>query len=365
MSSKPVFVATHPRACSTAFERVFMTRRNSLQCVHEPFGDAFYYGPERLGSRFEGDEKAKEREESGFSQSTFKTILDRLDREGEEGKRVFIKDITHYLVPPSKQDARLAPSLYNPKRGVDTNGGANDGDSGIVLSDSQSHPGTPKNPPFPYSTPSEPNNPTVIPKEILEKFHFTFLIRHPRNAIPSYYRCCVPPLVEKTGFHEFMPSEAGYDELRRVFDYCKDTGIVGPAVCGEQSGAEANNGQVEICVIDADDLLDDPEGILRQYCTSINVPFCGEMLKWNDEDQLVAKEAFEKWNGFHEDAIHSTDLKPRQHHKAPKSDEQLFADWKEKYGQKGAEIIRDTVAENVADYEYLKGFAIKPMNVNA
>ena len=59
-----------------------MTRRNTLQTIHEPFGDAFYYGPERMGSRFENDEKA--RAESGFAESTFKTILDRIDREAAE-----------------------------------------------------------------------------------------------------------------------------------------------------------------------------------------------------------------------------------------------------------------------------------------
>lgn len=59
--------------------KVFMTQRKTIQCVHEPFGDAFYYGPERLSERFENDEQA--RIDSGFSQSTFKTILDRLDRE--------------------------------------------------------------------------------------------------------------------------------------------------------------------------------------------------------------------------------------------------------------------------------------------
>ena len=59
-----------------------MTRRNSLQTIHEPFGDAYYYGPERMGSRFEEDEQA--REESGFATSTFKTILDRIEHEGEE-----------------------------------------------------------------------------------------------------------------------------------------------------------------------------------------------------------------------------------------------------------------------------------------
>lgn len=59
-----------------------MTRRDSLQCVHEPFGDAFYYGPERLGSRYETDEEA--RNNSGFSNTTYKTVLDRLDRESVE-----------------------------------------------------------------------------------------------------------------------------------------------------------------------------------------------------------------------------------------------------------------------------------------
>ena len=176
---------------------------------------------------------------------------------------------------------------------------------------------SPKSPPFPYDTPAEPSNPTVVPREILERFHFTFLIRHPKFAIPSYYRCCIPPLVERTGFNPFMPSEAGYDELRALFDYCKETGLVGPKVCGRE---EANNipygkdSEIEICVIDADDLLDDPEGVLRKYCTSIGLTFEPEMLNWdNEEDHVYAKEAFEKWNGFHDDAIYSKDLKPRAH----------------------------------------------------
>lgn len=49
--------------------------------------------------------------------------------------------------------------------------------------------------------------------------------------------------------------------------------------------------------------------------------------------------------------------------KAPKSDDQLFAEWKEKYGEKAANVIKDTVAENVADYEHMKQYAIKPRNL--
>ena len=59
-----------------------MTRRDTLRCVHEPFGDAFYFGPERLSERYEADEKA--RAHSGFSDSTYKTILDRIDSENAE-----------------------------------------------------------------------------------------------------------------------------------------------------------------------------------------------------------------------------------------------------------------------------------------
>ena len=112
-----------------------------------------------------------------------------------------------------------------------------------------------------------------------------------------------------------MPSEAGYEELRRLFDYCKDTGLVGPAVCDRANqGLEINPEDVEICVIDADDLLDDPEGILRKYCTSIGLEFNQEMLEWDsDEAHEFAKAQFEKWDGFHDDAIGSKDLKPRAH----------------------------------------------------
>jgi hypothetical protein len=59
-----------------------MTRHDTLQCVHEPFGDAYYFGPERLAERYENDPKA--RKESGYEESTFRTIFDRIARENSE-----------------------------------------------------------------------------------------------------------------------------------------------------------------------------------------------------------------------------------------------------------------------------------------
>ncbi len=241
-----------------------------------------------------------------------------------QGKRLFIKDITYYMVPPDGKPATIAPSLGRLERGVGTTattieGSQSNGTSagghidGEVRSNGNNH----------EHAKIEPENPTVIPKEILEKFHFTFLIRHPRSSISSFFRCTVPPLDSMTGFYEFMPSEAGYDELRRVFDYLRAVGQVGPAVAGKEvdgSGmnlngiANGHSGNVEICVVDADDLLDNPTGIIEAFCKSVGLEYDPGMLNWDsEEDHNHAKEAFEKWKGFHEDAMDSGELRPRRH----------------------------------------------------
>lgn len=175
-----------------------------------------------------------------------------------QGKRVFIKDMAYYLFAPDGKPTSAARSLGGP----------------------------------------EPGNPTRLPVDILKRFHFTFLIRHPRRAIPSYYRCTIPPLDEVTGFYNFMPSEAGYEELVKLFDFLVETGIVD---------------KKQITVVDADDMLDNPEEVIRQFCDKVGLDFQPEMLKWRDEDRDHAAELFAKWNGFHDDAIKSSSLEARTH----------------------------------------------------
>jgi hypothetical protein len=355
MSGKPIFCATHPRACSTAFERVFMTRKD-LQCVHEPFGDAYYFGPERLGDRYEGAENEKERQESGFANSTYRSIFDKIAKDNAEGKRAFIKDMAQYWVPPTgkPRPATICPSMSNYRRGVGTNT--------TELSPVQTREDRP-GPPYPYDTKGEPGNPTVLPKDLLATYHFIFLIRHPKYSIPSYYRCVIPPLSKLTGWDHFRKDEAGYVELRELFDYLRNEGLVGPKSAGQANQTNGANGSehgVEICVVDADDLLDNPSGMIEAVCKTTGIDYKPEMLVWDtEEDQTLAKEAFEKWKGFHEDAIDSTMLRARTHKKAQKTKEEEDAEWKEKYGEDGAKLIRETVDENVEHYEYLKQFAIK------
>ena len=93
-----------------------MTRRDDIQCVHEPFGDAFYYGPERLSDRFEDDEQA--RLDSGFSQSTFKTVLDRLEREASHVRLSLSLSLSGLFIPA--RDLRNTPKLCGNTLQMDT-----------------------------------------------------------------------------------------------------------------------------------------------------------------------------------------------------------------------------------------------------
>lgn len=337
--------------------------RPDLACVHEPFGDAFYFGPERMGRRYENDEEA--RKSSGFENTTYRTVFDRLEREGADGKRIFIKDIIHYLLPPDAKPPQIAPSLLPKKRGIGTETNGTNGQDGTNGPNSTRR--------FPYGTMAEPGNPTVIPGDMLRQFHFTFLIRDPHYSIPSYYRCTIPPLDKVTGFYEFYSSEAGYDEVRRVFDYLVTSGIVGPTFASAPSTpAKASNEfrslnrndkstqNLNICVIDADDLLDNPRQMIEAYCDAVGLDFTPEMLHWEDEEnQKRAREAFEKWPGFHEDAIDSTELRARKHKKAKKTEDEYDREWAHKYGLKGANVIRQNVDANIDTYNYLKQFALK------
>ncbi|KAH0524554.1 hypothetical protein TsFJ059_007050 [Trichoderma semiorbis] len=212
--------------------------------------------------------------------------------------------MAYYLVPPDGKPSQIAPSLGGGK---------------------------------------EPGNPTVLPVDILKRFHFTFLIRHPKRSIPSYYRCTIPPLSEITGFDYFMPNEAGYVELVRLLDFLLERGIVD---------------RDHITAIDADDLLDKPEPIIREYCARIGIDFKPEMLKWTEEDREYAAQMFAKWNGFHDDALKNSCFQARSHAQKTSTVESENKEWADKYGPEAQKVIRQTVDDNIPHYEYLKQFCI-------
>ncbi|MCJ1472796.1 hypothetical protein MMC13_001445 [Lambiella insularis] len=302
MVQKPIFL-------------VFMTCHDNVVCYHEPFGDSFYYGPERISPTYMHNEVATKK--SGFEKSTYDVVLCNILSHAENSnRRVFVKDIAYHIVSPIHTNASVAPSL-------------------------QRYGTTPVN--------TKLTNPAVLPPSILCRFQFTFLVRNPSTAIPSLYRCTVPPLSEKTGMHKFLTSEIGYREMRLLVDYLY---------------ADNTHSRDEICLIDADDLLEDPAGIVRAYCQRVDLPFNESMLKWgSEEDQARAVKAFAKYYGYHEDAIESTGINPQPNPKRYyRSTAEEDVEWRSKYGEEGAAKIREVVDENMNDYKYLRQFALVPFS---
>jgi hypothetical protein len=60
-----------------------MTCRDTLTCAHEPFGDAWYFGPERLSTRYGSEAEVKEalEKQEGMGNVTYKQVLDSLDNQ--------------------------------------------------------------------------------------------------------------------------------------------------------------------------------------------------------------------------------------------------------------------------------------------
>jgi hypothetical protein len=107
------------------------------------------------------------------------------------------------------------------------------------------------------------DNTSLIPNSLLldPSIHHTFLIRHPSKAIPSYEKLCFPG--SDTGFEYFDPKEAGYRELRMLFDILKKEGR-------------------QPLLIESEELLKDPKGVMGMWCADSGIDFDESMLEWNE-----------------------------------------------------------------------------------
>lgn len=77
-----------PRSTSTAFEWM-MRQRGDLECLHEPFGEAWYQGEDPLWQRFQPGDMTS----SGL---TLESVWDDIQQRAEQGP-VFLKDFPHYI----------------------------------------------------------------------------------------------------------------------------------------------------------------------------------------------------------------------------------------------------------------------------
>ncbi|KAL8708143.1 MAG: hypothetical protein Q9220_006904 [cf. Caloplaca sp. 1 TL-2023] len=300
-----------------------MTRRDILTLFHEPFGDPFYYGPEKISAAWQlwpADKIAKSGKAHYTYDHVLRTLLDATEK--PDGKRVFLKDIAYHIIPP----------IHSPNA-------------------------TPQSLRYLFSN-NEPPNPTLLPASIIRNFRFVFLIRNPSSSIPSLYRCFVPPLVSSTEQHVLDPMELGYRELRLLFDY-----LYPPASRPSEAMQRTSPDQMPL-LIDAEDLLANPYAILRSLCSSLSFPYSPSMLSWSSpEDHAFAFSLFEKYAGYHEDALNSTGLHPKpidpDSKSRTKSKEEENQEWAARFGREAAKTISDAVNLCQEDYEYLRQFRMR------
>lgn len=115
----------------------------------------------------------------------------------------------------------------------------------------------------------------------LSNFTHSFLIRDPAKTITSIH-------AKWPDFHE---KEVGFAEQRQLFDV-----LIG------LNGAPPP-------VIDSDDLLEDPERLVRLWCDAVGIPFIAEALSWAPG----ARDEVSWWDGgsFHANLRNSDGLRPQ------------------------------------------------------
>ena len=126
----------------------------------------------------------------------------------------------------------------------------------------------------------------------------TFLIRHPAPAMASMLRACDDP--GSTGYSYFNETEMGFGELAAMFEHV------------------THHLHQEPLVIEHDDLVEQPEAVLREFMGKLGLDFDERMLTWT----TPLPQHPEIWAGFFEHANTSTGFKTsgrRADHSATKS----------------------------------------------
>jgi hypothetical protein len=115
----------------------------------------------------------------------------------------------------------------------------------------------------------------------------SLLIRHPAKAIKSLYQ--KTGIEHISGFDYFDPAEAGYTDIYKLWKMLLKAGH-------------------KVTIVDADELLLDPAGVMEAYCESTGIlPYSDKMLTW----KKGPIPDWDCWAGWHDDALESTGLMKR------------------------------------------------------
>ena len=158
------------------------------------------------------------------------------------------------------------------------------------------------------------------------KARHSFMIRHPAKAISSlYYKSCIDN--EKTGYTHFDPVEAGFSAMRSLYRHLQQIPEAG-----------------ELVVIDADDLLEDPAGVMEAYCAALGLPFDTSMLSWTPGPVPELASPFQGWT---DDVQQSSGIQRRAKRSPPPEISSL------------PQEVQDTINDALPIYEELYARALR------
>ncbi|KIY44529.1 hypothetical protein FISHEDRAFT_51179 [Fistulina hepatica ATCC 64428] len=194
----------------------------------------------------------------------------------------------------------------------------------------------PPDPPLPVA------NPTLIPDRLFRTLTPVFTIRHPAHAIPSWYRSVsvAGTLGVSVGDPEWLVITS-FLWPRLTFDCFRAHFI-----------AQDPDSRWPV-VIDADDLIGDPEGIMRQLCalTGLNPEHISTTWTKPYDPLPVPEDHFMyplKRALFGSNLKHPPDVTTERQK------------WASQWGENIADAIARAVDGAMADYQYLYGFRLLP-----
>lgn len=120
----------------------------------------------------------------------------------------------------------------------------------------------------------------------------SFLIRNPQKVLKSQYKASTNPEIQSgSNWTYFDPDDAGFKELYELYRFVKDNLDANPVI------------------IDADDLLDSPNQMMKAYCDGVGIQYEDHMTTWKAGE---VPQAF-MWDGeclsWYSNAINSSCFK--------------------------------------------------------
>ena len=216
-----VFLWGVSRSMSTAVLKC-LSYIDRIQIINQPYASAFYVGPQAERPRFNPNDYF------------VKEIVETYDKLIQEGEMAEVSG----LAPSSMTLERIRDDLLQ----------ASYPDKKILLCRDQAH----------YLR----GRHDMLPRG----FKYSFLIRHPYKVASSFKKLLLGEFGDFPDMRALpllaFPPGCGFKDLFDLIQYVKENIDPRPTI------------------LDADDLLQDPVGILSTYCARMGIPYSSKLLSW-------------------------------------------------------------------------------------